>query len=544
MSRPARSGMPIAVDVVVADDAREGEREAAALVRHALRGRAPGAVAAERQGVGDASALDAGNLVHAAQHLVVGRAPLLFVLEAAVRIDADGRRPLGHEAHVHFDDAQEAPHEQAGADDEHARERDLGNDQPVADPGAPSSLGGSARGFPQRGRERRAAALERGRETEHDAGRDRDPERERQRRDVRAHLAEQGDADRLEPGERTRARDGQHEPDDGPAAREHDAIGQHLRDEPPSPGSERGADRDFLLARRGPREQQVRQVRAHDQHYQTDGAGEHPHGEPDTSTDLIAQRLHVPLETVAAAGVLRGQLRGNRSDLGVRRLRSDVGLQPPDHRHRVPETVSLLTQREREVEIELAAWREHGAEVERCREDADDGVRLVVDGQRRADDGGIGVEAPFPEPCASMTAFGPFQVHSSAVNVRPSAGRTPRTSKKLSDTGTPLSRSGSPFPLSRLSPTPWNAKNPATAESDRVRSRRLSMWPTWVVCPERPAVSRLAIQTSRSGSAKGSGRRISVWTTLKTVTLAPMPNPAMRIANVAKPASRRRTRMV
>ena len=57
-------------------------------------------------------------------------------------------------------------------------------------------------------------------------------------------------------------------------------------------------------------------------------------------------------------------------------------------------------------------------------------------------------------PCASMTAFGPFQVHSSEVNVRPSAGLTPRTSKKLSDTGIPLSRSGSPFPLRRLSPTP------------------------------------------------------------------------------------------
>ena len=70
------------------------------------------------------------------------------------------------------------------------------------------------------------------------------------------------------------------------------------------------------------------------------------------------------------------------------------------------------------------------------------------------------------------------------------------------------------------------------------------MWPTWVVCPERPAVSPFAIHTSRSGSAKGNGRRISVCTTLKTVTLAPMPSPAMRMAKAAKPASRRRTRMV
>ena len=57
--------------------------------------------------------------------------------------------------------------------------------------------------------------------------------------------------------------------------------------EPPSPGSERHPDRDLLLARRRPREQQVRQVRAHDQHHHADGAGEHPHGEPDPSADLI-----------------------------------------------------------------------------------------------------------------------------------------------------------------------------------------------------------------------------------------------------------------
>ena len=36
----------------------------------------------------------------------------------------------------------------------------------------------------------------------------------------------------------------------------------------------------------------------------------------------------------------------------------------------------------------------------------------------------------------------------------------------------------------------------------------------------------------------------SVWTTLNTVTLAPMPRPAMRMVNAAKRASRRRTRIV
>ena len=70
------------------------------------------------------------------------------------------------------------------------------------------------------------------------------------------------------------------------------------------------------------------------------------------------------------------------------------------------------------------------------------------------------------------------------------------------------------------------------------------MCPTCVVWPERPLVSRLAIHTSSDGLANGSGRSSSVLTTLKTMTLAPMPNPAIRMAKAANPASRRSVRAV
>ena len=47
-----------------------------------------------------------------------------------------------------------------------------------------------------------------------------------------------------------------------------------------------------------------------------------------------------------------------------------------------------------------------------------------------------------------------------------------------------------------------------------------------------------------AGSRNGSGRSSSVLTTLKTVALAPMPSPTIRIAKVANPRSRRRVRKV
>ena len=78
---------------------------------------------------------------------------------------------------------------------------------------------------------------------------------------------------------------------------------------------------------------------------------------------------------------------------------------------------------------------------------------------------------------------------------------------------------------------------PAMSENDLLRSRRSSRCPTWVVWPDSPLVSWLAIQTSRSGSWNGSGRSSRVSTTLNTVALAPMPRPTIRIANVVNPES-------
>ncbi len=50
------------------------------------------------------------------------------------------------------------------------------------------------------------------------------------------------------------------------------------------------------------------------------------------------------------------------------------------------------------------------------------------------------------------------------------------------------------------------------------------------------------MRTSRSGSAKGSGRSSTPFTTLNTALLAPMPNASANTAASAKPGLLRRTR--
>jgi len=63
------------------------------------------------------------------------------------------------------------------------------------------------------------------------------------------------------------------------------------------------------------------------------------------------------------------------------------------------------------------------------------------------------------------------------------------------------------------------------------------------VTPERPDPSPVfAIQTSRAGWSKGSGRSSSGLSTLKMAVLAPIPSPTIRMAIAKKPASRRALR--
>ena len=51
-------------------------------------------------------------------------------------------------------------------------------------------------------------------------------------------------------------------------------------------------------------------------------------------------------------------------------------------------------------------------------------------------------------------------------------------------------------------------------------------------------VHRLQIMIARSGSAHGSGRRSTAFTTLKMAAFAPMPSPSVSTATAAKPGWR------
>ena len=224
------------------------------------------------------------------------------------------------EAHVDVENANQAADEEAGADEQHARERDFGDDQGVSHPGAPAAFSRAARGVLQGVRDRGAARLQRRHETENDAGHERDRQREAERRGVGADVTKQRDTDRVQPGERAGARERQHQAHQRAAAREHDALGQHLREQPAAPGPEGGANGDLFLPRRRAREEQVRQVGADDEHHHRHRARQYPDGQAHAAADVIGERLDVALEAVPFL-VFRSYLPGERSNLRLRAVR-------------------------------------------------------------------------------------------------------------------------------------------------------------------------------------------------------------------------------
>ena len=162
-----------------------------------------------------------------------------------------------------------APDQQAGAGEQHQRERDLRHDQHVAQPVAaarrepvrPPSFSASCGSRPamrSAGARPKTSPLSRV-----------SPQREGQHRPVHPRLRQPGHVLRAERGEQRprpsspracRARP--------PAAGEHQALGQRLAQEVPAARADRGANRHLARARRAAGEQQVGDVGAGDEQHE------------------------------------------------------------------------------------------------------------------------------------------------------------------------------------------------------------------------------------------------------------------------------------
>ena len=93
-------------------------------------------------------------------------------------------------------------------------------------------------------------------------------------------------------------------PSTAPHDDKHEALGEHLANQPAAPGAERGANGHLLLPRGRAREQEIGQIGADDQHDDADRAGEHQ------------ERVRAGVPLTCPASRLR---RGSKVAVGIRR---------------------------------------------------------------------------------------------------------------------------------------------------------------------------------------------------------------------------------
>ena len=192
----------------------------------------------------------------------------LRVRRPPCNVDAERQRLFGHEPRDDAGELHEAADQQAGAGQQHDGERHLGDDEPGAD--AMRAAAGAAARPPSRSARVQSPPVA------CSAGRMPKPtpvtSETASVKSTTVPFKPTSSSRGMSAGRAaTSARVPQYaiaRPDSAAASAEHDRLGQQLPQQPAAARAERGADRQSPVACRGPREQQVRDVRAGDEQHE------------------------------------------------------------------------------------------------------------------------------------------------------------------------------------------------------------------------------------------------------------------------------------
>ncbi len=234
-------------------------------------------------------------------HARQGREPGADLLEGAeprrvVLVPGGGQRQVerqgsaGREPPFRPEQRLEAADRQAGGKQQQRGERDLRNHERHAhaapDAGRRTSaiLQGDVHILPGEvpGRE----------QTEHDAGDDRERQREHQHAGFEPHVAQtdERDAVRRELAERRHRPPRDEQPGSSAGEAEHDRLGEHLPGDPGAAGADGAAHRDLPPPVRGLRQQQVGDVHARDQQHERHRGEQQPERGGDRPPEKITER--------------------------------------------------------------------------------------------------------------------------------------------------------------------------------------------------------------------------------------------------------------
>ena len=276
------------LQVVLVHDARERRGILARGILDPLGARAPGPIAPEREDIAEADRLDARQRRDAADRAVEVLVGVGEAVEGARRIDPPGHGVLRLEAEIDLEQRAEAAEQQARADEQHAGERDLDDDERVARERGRSSGAALLRGVLLRAVP--ADRCQAGSTPQAIAGQPGEPDRDRERERIDRGVLQERHTERLQPGQRAGRPDRERDADQRARNREH-------ADSRPAPAGRGGAGcapratRTANSCRRTlmRREQQVGEVDARDGEHARHRAGQHVEGRPEGAAQRVAR---------------------------------------------------------------------------------------------------------------------------------------------------------------------------------------------------------------------------------------------------------------
>src|SRR5262249_1370120 len=179
--------------------------------------------------------------------------------------------------------------------------------------------------------------------------------------------------------------------------REEQALGEHLADEAAAARAERDADRELALPDRRPREEEVRDVGAGDEQHEPNCADEKKERRPGVARQELAQPRDAAGPVGVALWVDDPEALDDAGHLGARLLEPGAWRQSTVDL----EEVTAAQRTDRRVEgprhrHEVLDGRAGAGELEPGRQDADHGVRRLVDGDGAAEDGRVAAEVLLP----------------------------------------------------------------------------------------------------------------------------------------------------
>ena len=271
-----------------------------------------------RQADRGGGALHAGHGLQSLQQPLIERPRGILVLVAGVwKRELECQQVAGFEADVDVLQPDEAADQEAGADRQHQRQRDLGDHERALQRSA-GPAGTRSLIVAQRLDQVRPRDLERRRGAEEQACDQRHGQREQHHARVHADLGDARD-DQLA---QRQQRAGQHDPEDDPeraaGQAEQGGLGEQLPRNPRAACAERCPNRDLTLPRRRAGQQQVGDVRERDQQQDPDRAEQQVERRAGVADDRLGQRHR--LEAPVARSVLLLERRGDRVQVRPRRV--------------------------------------------------------------------------------------------------------------------------------------------------------------------------------------------------------------------------------